>query len=418
MCYTIRMIGSFRPSKGLRKSVGLLSILSLLSLFSQVSFVHATSITDLQQQQQQLQQQAAQAAAQAAAQGDLAKRAANSLQQVSGQISSLNGAMQDTSHQVQDVQSQITQKDQQIASLESNLRTVADQQNALIRQLYIMTESQPDSLALFSNQSVSARAQNEIALKTLEDAATATYAKTKTEEEQVVSARDQLKSKNDSLASLQSQQQTQQQVLADAQTTQQALKSNAVVAEQQLEAQAAAAQAQAAVIAKKILVLSATANWGNQIVSGGGNGWYYSQIGDGTLLGRGPDTVNDVGCLITSIAMVATYYGHQVTPDYIATHGTFSNGYLVSLPSGIGVYPQGSQKVNWGVVNNEIANHRPVIVSIYLPSVGAINSDGSSHFVVIYGFADGKYLMNDPISPSGRSYNLNQVRSMVLVSPS
>ena len=403
-------------NKYLRKAFALASVFSVSFLFVQQSgsVLAAPSISDLQAQQKALQEQAAAAAQQAQQQKTLAQRAAESIQKVAGQISVLSDSLQTTQQQIGDVQSQISQKNQDVDSLESNLRTITDQQNALIRHMYILTESQPDSLALFSSQSVSSRAQTQEQFSTLQKAAAALYAKTKEQENQVVAARDQLKQKNDSLASLQSQQQTQQQVLADQKMSQQAFKDNALSAEQQLEAKSAAAKAAAANIATQIQRLSQTAKWGTQIVSDAPASWYYTQTGDYTTLGNSFYTISEVGCLITSIAMVATYYGHHITPDYIANNGAFSDGYLVALPRGLGITTQASRPVNWSTVNNELANNRPVIVSIKLAGFPAINADGSTHYVVLSGGGNGKYTMQDPIAP-GRGYNTDQVRSMILV---
>ena len=115
--------------------------------------------------------------------------------------------------------------------------------------------------------------------------------------------------------------------------------------------------------------------------------------------------------------MVSTYYGSRTTPDYIARNGSFSGEgyYYWGTPANLGVSLHPSGSVNWNTVQEQLSENHPVIVSIYLPSVGAVNSDGSSHFIVIKGQSNGKYLMQDPIG-HGRSYNLNQVRSMILTS--
>ncbi|MEI6477777.1 MAG: C39 family peptidase [bacterium] len=397
-----------------RKILTSVSLFTLLLVTLPGSPVQADSITDLKKQQEALQQQAAQATAQAQAQQSLAERAAASVVQVTGQITNISANLQSTQKQIGSVQQQIADKDQQIAALQAALQSTKDQQNALVRELYIMTQSHPDSLDLFSSESVSIKQQRQIQLNALEKAASLVYDRTQQSAAEVTSARNDLQRQNEGLASLKTQQQNQKSVLADVQATQQALHDNATVAEQKLEAKAAAAKAQAAQIAARIQVLSATSNWGNQIVSSNDGSWYYSQTGDYTLMGGGPYTVSEVGCLITSIAMVSTYYGHHISPDYIARNGSFSDGYLVGLPSGLGITLHASRHIDWSVVNNEISNNRPVIISIYLPSVGAVNSDGSSHFIVIKGVSNGKYLMHDPIG-AGRSYNLNQVRSMILV---
>jgi hypothetical protein len=400
--------------KRLFSSLCFIVIVAATAPVGQAPVARADSLTALQQQQAALQQQAAAAAAAAQQQQQLAERAANSLQQVKRQITSLNGIARDTQQQLASVQQRIAQKDQDIASLLSDLQKNKDQQNALLRQLYIYASSS-QTLPFFSNQSISEQARQNEEIAVLEDAATASATRTQSALASVQAAKNDLTRQNDDLAALLGQQQSQQIALADAQTTQQQLQTNAVSAEAKLEAQAAAAKAAANAIAARIATLTTTKAWGTQIVSGNVGGWYYTQTGDQTPLGDGPYTVSEVGCLITSMAMVSTFYGHHVTPDYIATHASFSDGYLVSLPD-IGVIVQGSRPVNWGVVNAELAAGRPVIVSIYLPSVGKVNSDGSSHYIVLNGTAANGYTMSDPIAQYGRGYNLNQVRSMRLVS--
>lgn len=182
-------------------------------------------------------------------------------------------------------------------------------------------------------------------------------------------------------------------------------------------------QQKIAKIQQQIDALTYTNNWGTDIVSGSQTSWYYSQEDPqykNVLLGNGPwpNTVGNYGCLITSFAMLATYYGHSVTPADIAHNtGIFNDGYLtVTTPPGIGITTNYTAAFDKNVVNNELDSGHPVIASIYLPSVGAINADGSSHFIVIYAHNGNKYLMQDPIAP-GRSYSLSQVRSMKIIRP-
>lgn len=221
-------------------------------------------------------------------------------------------------------------------------------------------------------------------------------------------------------ASLQSQKNAivaQQSDLDGQQQVKAGLLSNAKATISDLQTQQAVAQARIDEINRQMAVLTGTSNWGSQIISEDSGGWYYSQIGNYTHLGKSPYTVDTYGCLITSIAMVDTYYGNKTTPTDIANMWWLfdKGGYLrsTSIP---GVSVGSSQSIDWNVVNSEVAQKHPVIVSVYLPSVGAINTDGSSHFIVIKGLSGGKYLMQDPIGP-GRSYNLNQIRSMKIVTP-
>ncbi|MFA5926978.1 MAG: C39 family peptidase [Patescibacteria group bacterium] len=172
-------------------------------------------------------------------------------------------------------------------------------------------------------------------------------------------------------------------------------------------------------IDNRISSLVVTRSWGDQIVSSNDPSWYYSQAGNFARLGNSPYTINQYGCLITSIAMVAKYYGNGTTPNTIASNGAIFSGsgaLMVSSPPGIGINVTSNQSIDWSVVDREIATGQPVIVSIYLPDVGAINNDGSSHFIVIKDKVGGKYIMHDPLG-DGRGYATGQVRSMRLARP-
>jgi hypothetical protein len=221
------------------------------------------------------------------------------------------------------------------------------------------------------------------------------------------------------LSDLKSSQVAQSNSLQQSKTYKNRLMNNDFSALTDLNATEAAANAQVAKIQKQIDALTSTKSWGTQIVSSGGGlavPTFY-QTGDSTPLGSSPYTVGQYGCLVTSFAMVASFYGNYTTPDDIASNDAiFSrDGSLqVSTPPGIGIYTIQNSSVNWGTVDDELANNHPVIISIYLPSVGALNSDGSSHFIVIKGKSGSQYLMNDPIG-SGRGYDISQVRSMRII---
>lgn len=177
-------------------------------------------------------------------------------------------------------------------------------------------------------------------------------------------------------------------------------------------------QKKIAVIERQINTLIARQSWGSDIISANQGSWYYRQLDyPNTFLGNSPYTVAQYGCLITSIAMVSTYYGRTVTPPQIAGYpGNFDNqGYLLRqppLPTSFSSMTTSS--VNWATVNNELDAGRPVIISIYIAAVGQINADGSSHFVVLHGRSNGKYFMHDPLG-AGRSYAARDVRSMKLI---
>lgn len=113
------------------------------------------------------------------------------------------------------------------------------------------------------------------------------------------------------------------------------------------------------------------------------------------------DSFARYGCALTSLAMVATKYGMNITPpgmrdilqrgsgmyaDGVAWGGvpdSLGNGF--SLPPGVGY----TEAVNWGVIDSYVNAKRPVIVHL--------NAFGSSgHWVVIDSKIGDKYSVQDP----------------------
>ncbi|MBI5127437.1 hypothetical protein HZA76_03190 [Candidatus Roizmanbacteria bacterium] len=125
----------------------------------------------------------------------------------------------------------------------------------------------------------------------------------------------------------------------------------------------------------------------------GSDGSYYSQRDArwaSQTIGYSSENILDVGCLLTSVAMVAKRYGSSVTPAEIAsdTNRFFGNTAYMSLPwkSVAGKNYQGGVDID-----QELANGNYVIVG-----VGGCAS-GGSHFVVLTKKEGDDYIMHDPI---------------------
>ncbi len=134
------------------------------------------------------------------------------------------------------------------------------------------------------------------------------------------------------------------------------------------------------------------------------DGWgcYYnqrdSQWGNQTI-GSSSEIMREVGCLITSMAMIATHYGKSLTPGQIAAS---SNPFFGSTAYML----QGSWSANGitmnrvrigssaSAIDDELNAGRPVIVGIY---------GGPDHFLVIKGKENGEYIMHDPFPENGAS---------------
>lgn len=130
------------------------------------------------------------------------------------------------------------------------------------------------------------------------------------------------------------------------------------------------------------------------------DGWYYNQrderwgtqcIGS-TCSSSSPSFVWEVGCLVTSVAMLWKKNGTDVTPVDIARNTGYFFEDMMLLP-----WPaQPGRKFtrygrNLSLVDSELTAGRPVIVEIYTG-----NQYGGKHFLVLKSKSGSGYLMNDP----------------------
>jgi len=135
--------------------------------------------------------------------------------------------------------------------------------------------------------------------------------------------------------------------------------------------------------------LQADPRWGSLILGGEGarnaNSWM---------------NVTRIGCLITDVAMVATYYGFHITPGDIAVNRAYFAGYGLFNLSGLGVMnvqPLGTGfgSVSWTEINQHLALGQPVIVG--MPE--------ANHFVVLDKYSNGEYTMQDPAYGGQLAFN-------------
>lgn len=127
----------------------------------------------------------------------------------------------------------------------------------------------------------------------------------------------------------------------------------------------------------------------------GSDGNYFSQRDSrwaGQLIGYSRETVLDVGCLLTSIAMVGKRNGADVTPSGLAGDASrfWGNTAWMKLPwPGVG----GKVYRSVGDIDSELANGNYVIVGVRVTSCAS----GGNHFVVLTRKEGGEYIMHDPI---------------------
>ena len=282
--------------------------------------VKAASVNELQNQKAKLEQQAKQAEYDAQQQGSLVQRAANRIDQIGSQINQLQNNIADSDQSIQDTQNQIEDKNQDIAAQESQMSILLKQQDVLVRNLYIQHLSQPDSLTLFSNQSVSQRATQDRQFTELQKAMASMSAKVKQAQSIVEQRRNELMRRQRNLQDLKSQQIEQQHGLADAQQQQTDLKNNTENAEAALEQKAQQARAQEAKvesqIASELAAIVSAKNSGGTI-SGGQN--VGQRVSRGAVVGHEGSTGNSTGphvhfeCRVNNVAVNCIPYVNNGT---------------------------------------------------------------------------------------------------------
>lgn len=132
----------------------------------------------------------------------------------------------------------------------------------------------------------------------------------------------------------------------------------------------------------------------------GEGGWYLSQRDSrwaGSSIGNSSENVLNVGCLITSIAMVFRSYGYDVTPTTLASDPKFfvpRTAYMYHPSRFNGGWPGGKsyRNISSSDVNGYLERGVPVIANVY-----ASAAIGGEHYIVLKKVDGSSYIMNDPI---------------------
>lgn len=127
-------------------------------------------------------------------------------------------------------------------------------------------------------------------------------------------------------------------------------------------------------------------------------GCYYNQRdstwGNLALNGTKYSIASD-GCLVTSMAMILTHYGHKsVTPMTVNSN---SNNFASYYPAYLlyTIYAD-------GVSATRVSASIDAVLSTGHPVVVGLRAYGGTHFVVLKSGSNGKYVMRDPYIPNGK----------------
>lgn len=142
------------------------------------------------------------------------------------------------------------------------------------------------------------------------------------------------------------------------------------------------------------------------------DGWFYSQRDErwgGMTIGNSNDTIVEVGCLISDVAMVKKKYGENVTPVTIAANSTYffsTTAYMLQPWPSPSNYHYERSSYNQGKIDTALADGRPVIVHLRVNT-----RDG--HFIVLKSGSGGNYVMHDPWEGYDKQfrdfYNISQI---------
>ncbi|HWA52078.1 MAG TPA: C39 family peptidase [Patescibacteria group bacterium] len=130
-------------------------------------------------------------------------------------------------------------------------------------------------------------------------------------------------------------------------------------------------------------------------------GCYYNQRDTswGSLPLNGTQyTIASDGCLVTSMAMILTHYGHKsVTPITINSDPTNFASYYPAYLNYV-IHADGVTATRAvSSIDSTLSTGNPVVVGIH--------AYGGTHFVVIKSGSNGNYVMNDPYLPNGKNLN-------------
>lgn len=144
------------------------------------------------------------------------------------------------------------------------------------------------------------------------------------------------------------------------------------------------------------------------------DGWYFSQRDQrwaSYRIGNSNMSIMEVGCLVSSIAMMKKKFGEGVNPIAIASNSSyfFSNtAYILrpwSAPSG---YHYQHSAYSQSTLDSRL-NENPVIVKLSAGPYG-------THFIVIKEKKDGQYIMHDPWEGFDKKfsefYSMGQIREI------
>lgn len=131
-------------------------------------------------------------------------------------------------------------------------------------------------------------------------------------------------------------------------------------------------------------------------------GCYYNQRDSqwgSTALNHTQYTIASDGCLVTSMAMVLTHYGHKTSPlDINSNSSNFASYYPAYLLYTISANGVTASRIG-ATIDSTLSSNNPVIVGVH--------AYGGTHFVVLVSGSGGNYKMYDPYIENGHDISFS-----------
>ena len=384
------------------------------------SLIFADDISSLSSLKDYYANQANKAKTQAAQKKQEAAAIQTQITAVDSQITNANQSLDATSSQIDSTQDQIAELDKSIKDQNYQIGVEKDKLGGIISSWYMEGE---DTLleAVLSSSSVSDLVSKHSYYDSIKQQMEGEIERIGTIKAALEGNKAEQDSKLLSLSTLKKSQEDQKNYLQTRKDLKSALLNNTAKAIDTLIDEQKSNEAKVAELQGKIdKIRASSVGVGGDVVSSTDPSWYYRQNDDrwsSYKIGN-YSTIGLYGCLLTSLTMVADYYGGNYTPVTAAQNSSFVHGgyYDGSLLSTSIVSDGGSQSINWDTVDSELAAGHPVIVGVSL-GIDMGNSYGVSHFVVIKSkIGPGKYAMHDPLGEN-RGYRKDQIKAMRIIRP-
>ncbi|MCL5797231.1 MAG: cysteine peptidase family C39 domain-containing protein [Patescibacteria group bacterium] len=306
----------------------------------------------------------------------------------------------ETKTQIDDLENNIEITSTKIATLEGSLNQVGNVLLERILATYKVGSVQPLQL-LMSSKSLSDFVMKESYLRIVQDHDKELMIQVQMTKVNFTEQKQILEDKQAKLKALQVQLESYTKQLADEETSKKRLLAETQGSEENYQRLLSAAKAQLAGFSNFV------ANQGGASILSGQTscdswGCYYNQRDSqwgNIALNHTQYTIASDGCLVTSMAMVITHYGHKVTPlDINNNPSNFASYYPAYLLYTISVNGVTASRIG-AQIDSILSSNNPVIVGIY--------AYGGTHFVVLTSGSNGNYKMNDPFIENGHNISFS-----------